>query len=787
MNVTRLNQKSEQANKTLQSEPAGLEAAVPGIDLAEILRILRRRKKVIAATVLVIMVLAFVIVSSLTPKYTASALVEINPRQANVVDFEAVLSGLPADLETIETELKIIQSRKIAQRVIQRLELNKDPEFNAALRAPGLISSWVSGIRSWLAGSPDSEPGQEAASQQPENEAEAPGLLRRSLAYLSGLVSPRAQTEIPDEQKIDRERNSVIDAFLANLSASPEGRSRVVRINFKSNDPKVAADAANAVADFYIVSQLETKFDAAKRATTWLNERVAELRKEVEEKERAIEQYRSESGLLQGGKNVPLTDEQVSELNAQHVLELARLAEAQARLRQVNNLQNSEGGLDSAVEVLQSGLVQDLRREESGMQRRIADLAEEYGERHPAMISARAELQDLQAKIRLEVNRVVQGLRNEVAVVSARAATLARSLEEAKAQVAKLNQSEVQLRMLEREASASRTLLENLLQRTKQTTSQESFQQADASVVSTAAVPFSPSFPRKKMILPLIFIGALGLGVLLALALEKLDLGFRSAEQVTRYTGFRSLGLLPMVPKLTTMGKAPHHYAVTNPGSAYSEAVRSLYTNVLLSDMVDRPKVLLLASSLPREGKTSLAISMARLSALGGHKTIVVDCDLRRPTVQREMKLEPGPGLSECLVEGVSVDEVIQKDPLSNAHVLRAGALLQRSPEQFDTRLMQMILRHLKRTYDLVILDSAPVLAVSDTLFLAPLADKTIFLARWAETKRAAAIMALERVVEARADVAGVVLSMVDVKSHAQYGFADSGSYHGSLKKYYAD
>jgi capsular exopolysaccharide synthesis family protein len=712
---------------------------------------------------------------SLSPRYTAEVTVEINPRQTNVVDFAAVLSGLPTDSTTIETELRIIQSRKIARRAIARLQLNRDPEFNPVLNGKGLISGWLRGIGTWLSRSFGSTDVQDPVIKEQATEAEKPGLLDSENVREPGF-----------EQQIKREEDQVITTFLARLDVTPMGRSRVIRVTYESRSPETAAAAANAVVDFYIVYQLEKKFEAAKRATTWLGERVTELRAEVEAKERAIEEYRSKSGLLQGGRNVTLTDEKVSSLNTQHVLELARLAEAEARLRQVNNLQNSEGGIESAVEVLQSPLVRSLRQEEARVERLIAENSEEYGERHPTMISARAELRDLRAKIQLEINRVIQGLRNEVAIVHARAATIVASLEQAKAQVAKLNQSEVQLRALERDATASRTLLENLLQRTKQTTSQETFQEADASVISYAAVPTIPSFPKKKIILPLLFVAAIILGILLAFALEKLDQTFRSAEQVARLTGCRSLGLLPLVSKLTAMGKAPAKYIVENPGSAYGEAIRTLYTNVLLSDVVNRPKVLLIASALPQEGKTSLAISMARLLASVAHRVIVVDCDFRQAALHKEMNLEPGPGLANCLEGGVSVDDVIQEDPLSSAHVLQAGTMMQNSPEKFDSQLMEVLLRHLQRKYDLVILDSAPILAVSDTLFIARLADKTIFLTRWARTKQATTKLALERVIEAQADVAGVLLTMVDVKLHAQYSYGDSGSYYGTLKKYYA-
>jgi capsular exopolysaccharide synthesis family protein len=761
MSNMRLAEKPEEVITPIQQDDTGSTGMLPQIDLHECLQILIRQKRVILAAIAVIMFLTYVIASSLTPRYTATVLVEINARQSQVLDFDAVLTGLPADNETIRTEIAIIQSRKIARRAIERMDLNLDPEFNSKLRAVGSIEIWRQSLAEWL---------------DPRDRESADG----------SLAGEGAEAEEPEGQK-RKELDATIDQFLKHLTVIPQRRSRVVEISFESNSPKIAAEAANTIADFYIVAQLEAKFEATKRATTWLNERVEQLRDEVIGKERAIEQYRAQFGLLQGGQEATLATEQISELNAQHILELARLAEAQARLRQANKLLNSPEGIETSVEVLQSPLIRGLRGQESLLEREIAELSEEYGDRHPTLLNKRAELRDLRTKIQLEVKRVIQGLRNEVSIARARVASLAASLDQFKQEMAQLNQSEVQLRALELDASASRTLLETLLERTKQTTSQESFQQADASVVSYAAEPTNPSFPRTSLILALALILAVAQGVFLAFAIEKLDLGFRSAEQTSRVLGLKPLGLLPKVSKLALRGKAPHDYVLERPESAFGESIRTLYTNLLLTDVVRRPKVIMIVSTLPQEGKSTVTLSLARMLATFGQRTIVVDCDLRRPSVHKKLGLKDGPGLVDCLTAGVRFQDVIEVDKESGAHVLRAGSSMRNSPDQLDSQLMQRLLRQLERQYDVVLLDSAPLLAVSDTLFLARLADKTIFLVSWAKTRRAAASYALKQVLAAKADVAGVLLTMVDVKSHAKYGYGDSGVYHGKLKKYYTE
>jgi capsular exopolysaccharide synthesis family protein len=788
VNATNLKQGLDQDQQPGSSSSDVGEVKLPALDLTEYIRILWRQKKFVAATMIGVMMIGYLVVASLTPRYTASVLVEISPRQTQVVDFDAVLSGLPGDVETIQTEIQIIQSRKIAQRSITKLDLIWDPEFNSELRPAGVIRSWRRDVAAWLMDSAEEGPAQEPEPTFPsETQAEDRGLVSSGLAWLSRLIYQPAEPTASEEELIRRRDDNLIDVFLGGLSVSPEGRSRVIRISFESENPNTAVAAANAVADFYVVAQLEAKFEATKRATTWLGERVVQLRDEVEVKEQAVEEYRAQSGLLQGGREATLMDEKVSELNVQYVLELANLAEAEARLQQVNRLVRSSGGTDSATEVLESGLIRELRTEEARLEGQIAELSEEYGERHPTFISTRAELRDLRARIQLEIDRVIQGLRNEVSVARARSSALARSLEDVKKDVAISNRREVQLRALEREASASRTLLESLLERTKETASQETFQEADAGILSYASLPKGPSSPKKKLIYPMILVLALLLGLSIAFVVEKFDLGFRSAEQIMQVLGIRSLGLVPSISKIAAMGKPPQEYILENPQSAFGEAVRSLYTNILLSDVVQRPKVLLITSSLPHEGKTTVAVSLARSLATLGQRVLVVDCDMRRSTTHESMKMEAGPGLAECLQEIVGPEEVIQVDEASGAHVLRAGMPHEYSPDQLDSNVMQRLLRNLARRYDLVILDSAPVLAVADTFFLSRLADKTVFLVRWAKTRRESVALSVEQLRAAGANMSGALLTMVDVKSHAQYGYADSGAYHGSLKKYYTD
>ncbi|MCH9053368.1 MAG: polysaccharide biosynthesis tyrosine autokinase [Proteobacteria bacterium] len=385
-----------------------------------------------------------------------------------------------------------------------------------------------------------------------------------------------------------------------------------------------------------------------------------------------------------------------------------------------------------------------------------------------------------------EVRRIVQGLRNEVAVARARAASLMRELDKLKKEVGGLNTQEIKLRALQREASASLSLLENLLARSKETTSQQDFQQADANILSYAAVPQIPSYPNKGLMFAIATIMGGFLGVLLAFVFEQLDQGFRSTEQVERLLGVSSLGLAPRLKGLASLGKSPNSYVLDKPASAFAEAIRKLHTGLLLSGGEKQPKSILFASSLPGEGKTTIVISLARMLSSIGQKVLVIDGDLRKPTLHRAFGVSGTPGLVDCLNDLATLEAAVQVDEKSGAHLLPAGTQAVHPPNLLGSQAMERLLFALSKNYDLVIVDSAPVIAVSDTLVLARMVDKVVFMVQWRDTRRETAANGLRQIRNAGGDVAGVLLSLVDVKEHAQYGFGDSGTYTGKTKKYYA-
>lgn len=718
-----------------------------------------RHKSIIFATVTLLTGLAVIIVFQLKPRYTAQTLLMIESRQSMVVDLDAVIEGLPADSETTASEIEVIRSRGLAGKVIDRLGLSRDPEFSSAHRPPSLLEEALDSI-----GIPVAE-------------------------WMAALPMARDKEDLSADTRRERDRIRVVDAVLENLTVTSKRSTRVITVQFESESPRTAARVANTLAELYIDEQLEAKFEATRRATVWLNDRVAALRQTVQGSEKAVEEYRRASGLLEG-KGGTIASQQVSELSTQVVLARAKRAEAEARLAQLAKLGSSVDGVDSVADVLNSRLIQRLREQEASVARKVAEYSILYGERHPKVINVRAEIGALRERIESEVDKIVKGLRNDASVARAREASLERSLDEVMERMADSNTAEVQLRALEREANANGLLLGTLLTRIKETQMQENLeaQRSDVRIISRADLPQLPSFPKMKPILALSLVGSFCLGLLLIFAIEQMDPGFRSGEQVERETGVPVLGLVPKQSRLSLIrrGRSLADYVVKRPTSALVESMRSLHTGIRLSQEGRWSNRILITSAQPMEGKTTIAVCLARVLAMSGIKVLLIDADLRHPSIHRILGLPKSPGLAELLSgQCQDVRDVMRKDKATGATIITAGQATVDATKLLASEQLNKLLM-LGMNYDLLIFDSPPVLAVSDARILASRVDRTVFVVRWAKTRREVATMAMKQIAKSGGELAGVLLSVVDVKKHARYGFGDSGSYHGAAKKYYS-
>jgi capsular exopolysaccharide synthesis family protein len=728
------------------------------IDLSGLGRTVWRWRAMVIWTTLALTALSVVIVQHLTPLYTATGQVLVGVEQVKVNNVQDAANGVDTQAERVATqaervatEIGVIRARDMAQRVIDKLGLDNEPEFNPALRSPNPIEGW---------------------------------LERQSIIPQGWLIKIGAVEDPATAPDATATMAKTVDNVMAKLKVTNDGQSRIINISFESQDPSTAAQVVNTLADAYIVSRLDQKFDAAKRANVWLADRLNGLRQDVLTSEDAVEKFRTENGLVQTS-NSTLQTQEMSQVSAEAITARTKRLEAQARLARIQQSGGARTGTpdDSLVEVLQSPLIQQLRQQEADASRRLADLTAQYGDKHPKVIEVKAELADLKSKIQGEIGKVVESLRAEAGSQQARENSLNSMLEGMKQQAGKSGIADVQLRDLQRQADANRTLYENFLNQFKATNAQDQFQQPDAGIISRAEIPHEKSFPQKGALILLSALASLTLGVLFALLAQYLDVGVRSMEQVKSLLHVYPLGMIP-APQGLVKGKLAREI-IDRPMSGYSEAVRTVHTNLMLSDVDQRPRVVLVTSSLPGEGKSTLSVSLAELAARYGQKVVIVDVDLRRPTIHRLTGASAKPGLVDWLLDRVGFDDILQRHTVGGVDVISAGELPTIPPNLLSSERFKQLLRGLGEQYDLVVLDSAPVLALSDTRVLSMLADRTIFVVRWASTSYRVAAAALQQVHESGGYVAGAVLNAVDVKAHAKDGFYDSVLYSGKLKEYY--
>jgi len=578
------------------------------------------------------------------------------------------------------------------------------------------------------------------------------------------------------------------DIFLGKLRLNNLEWTKVINITFSSLDPELAARVANDVPEAYIVDKLEARFEATEKANAWLVEQLEDLEAKVLESERAVEIYRDQHDLAPAeGKSI--LDAQLSELNSQLIIARAERAEIEARLQQLQRLLAGGGqGVETSSEVLASTLVQQLRAQEAQALSRQSELSVEYGPKHPRMLQVQAEIAEIRQRVREEVGRIVVALENEVEFARTRVASLEASLREAQGQTSEQNKEAIQLRALQREAAANRALYETFLNRFKETSSTQGMETSDSRIISYAEVPGGPSYPnRRQMLLQYVLVGFLGsCGLVLMLAF--LNPGMMSPEQVQRSLGEFTIGLIPI-----TEGKVPpHDYVLERPNSGLVEAINTLKFSLALSDPDHPVKAVQITSSVPEEGKTTLAIAIARVHAASGKKVILVDGDLRRSSIGRKLNLrEKHKGLSDLVVAPGDADlaEFVLRDEKGKADFMPTGtAKYANATDIFSSHRMESIIDLLKEHYDMIIVDTPPVMAVADARIIGRLVDKTIFVVRWNKTPRKVAKAAIEQLRRAEVDIAGVVLQQVDLNRYGRMGYGDSGYYYhyGRYGKYYS-
>lgn len=562
-----------------------------------------------------------------------------------------------------------------------------------------------------------------------------------------------------------------IETFTDRINAFKDTRSRMIGITYTSTDPAFAAAVANRSVELYLATLTERNRADRNDTLRSLSKRIPLVRAEVARADAALQDYRIKYGLSDANRT-DLVDQQLVDLNRQLAVARSDLAKRHARLTTLRELQHRENGTGALIDTLNDPKLRELQREEAALGSRSDD-ATLPSEHEPKPASA--HLQELRARIDQTINQTLSQLAEEITILETRVPYLQRRIAILQDANTEAREPEVRLRELQREATAFAHLYDSLWQRQKETL-EEGDIQPTVRALSSASIPTRPSSPNPLLfILPAMVLASIGAG-LLAVLLERLDGTLRTEQDVTNALGISCIGV---IPRLARLRKARLHQLIPQ-NARYAEAVRSVVAAALqLPNPKKSPKVFLVTSSVPGEGKTTLAIGFAAYAALLQRRVLLIDLNFRHPSIASKLGGSAEGGILHVL-QGRPLAELIRVAPDLGFDYLplsrdSADPVATLANERFPE-----LLRQLKESYDCVVIDSAPLLSATEARLLASMVDHVLFAVKWGSTRREVAQNAL-RLLRRSAfkenrlrDIASAVVTQVDLERHARYRYGDS-------------
>ena len=707
--------------------------------LLDYLRVIYRRRYLAATAFTTVLVLGTVYTYTRIPIYQASVQIEIDYDSPKVVPFMQVTDSAYGGWDTQEyyqTQYQILQSRSLARRTLDSARLWKHPLL------AGPAAAATQGFNP--AGGPSSN-GRGPGSTSDGSSPSAPSLL----------LVPETRAETP-----------VINALLAGVAVVPVRNSRLVDLKYVSTDPQFAALAANAIAKAYIEQSLEFKFLSSREASDWLGGQLTEQRKQVEASEQALQRYREQTDSVSLEDKQNITVQKLSDLNAAVTRAKTERIQKETLYKQVKAIEHDRAALDTFPAVLSNAFIQQLKGQAADLQRQRASLAEKYGEKHPEMIRLQSQIEQTDAKIQGEIAKVVQSLRSEYETAQVQENSLVTALEQQKAEAMALSRKGIDYGVLQRDANTNRQMFDALLQRAKETGVSAELKSTNIRVVDAAIVPASPISPNRLWNMTLSIFGGVVFAIGLALFFEYLDNRIKSPDEIKSQLGLAFLGLVPVFEGQNAAEDALLHRDVSAP---FAEAFRGIRTNVLFSSAETGRRSVVVTSTGPSEGKTLVATNLAVALAQAGQRVLLVDADMRKPRVHEVFHQPQEPGLSNVLVGNAKASQAVRPGPVANLWLLLSGLTPPNPAELLASRRFKDFLATLEEHFDWVIVDSPPVMAVTDAAVIAHVAQGLIYVVKCDHTNKHAAANALEQLESAKAKFLGGILNQVDVQRNSYY------------------
>lgn len=724
------------------------------IDIRNYFQIMMKRRWTIISVFSIIFVSILIYTLAATPIYQSTVRLVIEKENPNVVSIQEVMSVDASTSDYYQTQYKIIESRTIAREVINRLNLKNSEEF-----FPKVKETFLSNIKRSI------------------------NQIKSSVQdTILSIFRTAGHKEIQDQEENSDAR--LVTSFLGRINVAPIRNSRLVDLHFNAKNPKLAATIVNTLADVYIEKNLETKLKAAKKAVSWLHERVDEERAKVSIAEHNLLKYKEEKGIFTDFSSdvEKITAQKLAQLNAQVIDSEAHRVEAETRYKQALALKKSPDMLDSIPEVLRNELIREIKQMEVNLYKRLSELSKKYGRNHPKMISVQSEIDSLNERKLKEIQRVINSLRNEYQVALAKEKTLLKALTKQKKESIDLNQKSIEYGALRREAESARHMYELLIKRFKETSLTEDMKTGNIRIVDPAEVPKNPIRPRKKLNLFLAVILGLFLGTALAFTFEILDNTLKNPEDIREYLKIPYLGPVPTFDLEKEGVDKPELITHYSPKSTASESYRGIRTSLLFSSADKVPKIILVTSAGPSEGKTLTSTNLAITMAQAGSRVIIVDCDMRKPKVHKMFNLSRDMGMSSVLVSEdleTILNDVTLPSGIPNLEVIPCGPIPPNPSEIIGSQKMSLIMDELGKRYDRIIVDSPPITAVTDSTVLAKFVDGVMLVVHAGVTPKQVVKTGLEQIQGVEANVLGAVLNDVDTGKESYYYYQYYYYYYG--------
>jgi uncharacterized protein involved in exopolysaccharide biosynthesis/Mrp family chromosome partitioning ATPase len=696
-----------------------------------------RRKWLILGLAAMFFAPAVAVVRGLPEYYDATALLLVNTHEASLRDLQATVASPDSDLVAVATQVGLIKSPTLAQRVVKQLDLVHSPEFERFL-------------------------------------VNHPSLLQRAMSLLPQQLqwqSPPA-VELTDAQK----QQVTANVLMGMVSILNDGKSYIISVRARSENPKLSAAIANSYVATYLEFKEERKVAAIRRANALLDDQIAPIAARVTKAEQAVESYRATNGLIvsrpfagspnETGGGTTIADQQLAQINAQLVTASGELAEKQASLSQIEAAMR-DSRMDASPEVMSSALISSLRAQQAELSSRVAGLGQSQLDHSPSYRSAVAAEREIEQRINSEIAKIAASVRSQVNASRAKVQVLQAALARLQGQVGTQSEANVTLRQLESEAAAARTIYQDYLSRFERTLNQANVQDAEADQVSAAEVPLAKTGPRRSLLLALAFALSIGLASVLALMFERLRGGVRTLEELEASSGLLGLGYLPVAQR------SLRRIFRSGRPSMYSEAVRSVASLLQFGQEHYRARIVLVTSAIPNEGKTFFAISLAAAVGAEGRSALLIECDIRRPSIARTLNIKGKPSSTD-------MPAVLHASVLPGVDVVTlprpAGGRRGIVPSQ-----VQKLIDEARSHYDMIVLDTPPVLPFADTPMLSLKADGAIMVVRWRRTPAAVVHSAVKVLSAYGVRILGGVVTQVQPKD---VNGADDGQ--GHMYRHYA-